>query len=155
MTELWTLAATSSITSPDDPVFIGKRGTAQTPANVSRRLKSAIAATNPKREGMGIAPLSERVTPHSLRRTFASLRYVVGDDPITVGEQGGWSDPSFPMKVYARAVKRREKLDGAALEQFDAALQWAQIGTKRETASDAGGEIPQLVDGKRRSRAGN
>jgi integrase len=50
--------------------------------------------------------LGERVTPHSLRRTFASLRYVVGDDPITVGEQGGWSDPSFPMKVYARAVKR-------------------------------------------------
>jgi hypothetical protein len=35
-----------------------------------------------------------------------------GRRPITVGEQEGWSDPSFPMKVYARAVKRREKLTG-------------------------------------------
>jgi integrase len=95
------------------------------------------------------------VTPHSLRRTFARLRYVVGDDPITVGEQGGWSDPSFPMKVYARAVKRREKLDGAALEQFDAALQWAQIGIKRETAPERTSPIGDAETSKRRSRAGN
>ena len=45
------------------------------------------------------------VTPHSLRRTYASLRYACGDDPVYVAEQGGWKDPTFPIRVYARAVK--------------------------------------------------
>jgi hypothetical protein len=32
------------------------------------------------------------------------------------------------LKVYAKAVKRRERLTGAYLEAFDRALDWAQIG---------------------------
>ena len=57
-----------------------------------------------------IAPVSERVTPHSLPRPFASLRFACGDDPIYVAEQGGWKDPAFPMRVYAKAVRRRDRL---------------------------------------------
>lgn len=68
------------------------------------------------------------VTPHSLRRTYASLRYACGDDPVYVAEQGGWKDPTFPIRVYARAVKRRERLSGAHLEAFTLALQWAGMG---------------------------
>jgi integrase len=67
------------------------------------------------------------VSPHSLRRTFASLRYACGHDPVYVAEQGGWADPNFPIKVYAKAVRRRERLFGAHLEAFDAALQWAAM----------------------------
>jgi integrase len=74
VTELWTLAATSPHTGPDDPVFVGRRRTRQTPDNVGRRLKSAIKKANAQLEGTGIAPVSERVLPHSLRRTYASLR---------------------------------------------------------------------------------
>jgi integrase len=65
--ELWTVAATSARTEPDDPVFVGTQRRRQTRGNVARRLKSAIAAANPKLEDLGIAPLSERVSPHSLR----------------------------------------------------------------------------------------
>jgi hypothetical protein len=32
------------------------------------------------------------------------------------------------MKVYASAVHRRERLIGAALREFDAALEWAAMG---------------------------
>jgi hypothetical protein len=46
-----------------------------------------------------------------------------------VAEQGGWADPSFPIKVYARAVRRRDRLPGAHREAFDAALQWAAMGS--------------------------
>jgi integrase len=131
--ELWTLLATSSHTAPDDPVFMGRRGTRQTPDNVGRRLKSAIKKVNPQLEALGIAPISERVSPHSLRRTFASLRYACGHDPVYVAEQGGWADPSFPIKVYAKAVRRRERLSGAHREAFDAALQWAAMGSGADT----------------------
>ena len=110
--ELWTLAATSERTEPDDPVFVGTHRTAQTPSNVGRRLKTAIRGANEKLEPLGIAPISERVTPHSLRRTYASLRYACGDDVVFVAEQGGWSDPSFPIRIYARSVRRRQKLSG-------------------------------------------
>lgn len=70
------------------------------------------------------------MSPHSLRRTYTSLRYACGDDPVYVAEQGGWADPSFPIKVYAKAVKRREKLSGTHREAFDAALHWAAMGSE-------------------------
>ncbi len=129
VTELWTLAATSSHTAPSDPVLLSSRGTRQTPSNVGRRLKTAIRKANPALLEMGIEPISERVSPHSLRRTFASLRYACGDDPVYVAEQGGWKDPTFPIKVYARAVRRREKFTGAHREAFDSAIDWAGLGT--------------------------
>lgn len=127
--ELWTLAATSTCTDPDDPVFVGRRGTRQTTDNVGRRLKSAITKANLALARQGIAPISERVSPHSLRRTYASLRFACGDDPVYVAEQGGWADPIFPMKVYAKAVRRRDRLYGAHREAFDAALDWAAMGS--------------------------
>lgn len=132
VTELWTLAATSSRTAPTDPVFVGRRGTRQTSDNVGRRLKSAIKKANPSLEAVGIAPLNERVSPHSLRRTYASLRYACGDDPVYVAQQGGWADPNFPIRVYAKAVKRRERLSGEHLEAFDAAIEWAAMGSEAD-----------------------
>ncbi len=135
VTELWTLAATSRRTDPDDPVFIGMQHTRQTPSNVGRRLKTAIKKANLKLAELEIEPIGERVTPHSLRRTYASLRYACGDDPVYVAEQGGWKDPSFPIRVYARAVRRRERLSGIHREAFDAALQWAAMGSEAENDS--------------------
>ena len=143
VTELWTLAATSSRTGADDPVFVGRRRTRQTPDNVGRRLKSAVKKANAQLDDIGIAPISERVSPHSLRRTYASLRYACGDDPVYVAEQGGWADPSFPIRVYAKAVRRRERLSGAHREAFDAALQWAAMGSE---AGDGPSEGSTLVD---------
>ncbi len=143
VTELWTLAATSPSTGPDDPVFIGRRGTRQTPDNVGRRLKSAIAKANIELDRLGIAPISKGVSPHSLRRTYASLRFACGDDPVYVAEQGGWADPIFPMKVYAKAVRRRDRLSGMHREAFDAALDWAAMGSG---AGDQPPGAPPVVD---------
>jgi integrase len=155
VTELWTLAATAANTAPGDPVFVSSQGTRQTPSNIGRRLKTAIRKANPKLEASEIPPLSERTSPHGFRRTFASIQYALGRDPIYVAQQGGWSDPGFPMKVYAQAVQRRHKLSGARLEEFDRALEWASSGaegkleTSRQMASDT------LHVEKRHSRAEN
>ncbi len=75
---------------------------------------------------------------NSLRRTYASLRFACGDVPVYVAEQGGWKDPSFPIRVYARAVKRRDRLSGAHREAFDAALDWAAMGSGAENDSSEG-----------------
>ena len=39
------------------------------------------------------------------------------------------------MRVYAKAVRRRDKLSGDHLEAFDAALVWALLGTNGEDAA--------------------
>lgn len=69
------------------------------------------------------------MTPHSLRRLYASLRFALGDDPVYVANQLGHTEPGFSMKVYASAVRRRERLIGTALSEFDAALDWAAMGS--------------------------
>jgi integrase len=56
----------------------GGRARRQSAANVARRLKTAIRQANARLEEVGIESISERVTPHSLRRTFASLRQAPG-----------------------------------------------------------------------------
>ena len=112
-----------------DPVFVTRTGRRQTVTNVDHRLKGAIKAANRELAKAGIEPISERVSPHSLRRTYASLRAAVGDHPVYIAEQLGHEDPGFTFRVYQRAAKHREKLSGAYLEAFDRALEWATIGT--------------------------
>lgn len=121
---------------PEAPVFSNRNGSRQTVSNVERRLKTAIRRANERLTQLGIEPISEQVTPHSLRRLYASLRFALGDDPVYVAQQLGHTEPAFSMRVYARAVRRRERLTGNALREFDRAVHWAQMGT--ETGSRQG-----------------
>jgi hypothetical protein len=41
----------------------------------------------------------------------------------------GHKDVRVTLKVYSRAVKRRSKLSGAYLAEFDRALAWAALST--------------------------
>jgi len=117
---------------PDEPVFLsgvrnGKRSR-QTPDNVARRIKTAIRRANESLCEVGIEPISERVSPHSLRRTYASVRAACGDDPVYIAEQLGHEDPTFTIRVYAKAAKRRARLSGEYLAAFTRALDWAEMG---------------------------
>lgn len=120
-----------------DPVFVGRLRDGEAPRmterTAHRRLRTAVKAANKKLAPLGIEQIGN-VSPHSLRRSFASLRYASGDDLIYVKEQGGWRDVRFPMQAYAKAVRRRSKLKGEHLRQFDAALDWARLGTSAESA---------------------
>jgi integrase len=103
-------------------------GRPQTIRNVEARIKTAVSRANERLEELAIEPLSERVTPHSLRRTYASLRFAKGDDSVQVAEQLGHTDGAFSQSVYAKAVKRRQRLKGNYLAEFDRALEWADMG---------------------------
>ena len=113
----------------DGPIFPNRNGQRQSVSNVERRMKTAIRRANVRLDKLGIRPIDEAATPHSLRRLYASLRFALGDDPVYVAAQLGHTEPGFSMKVYASAVRRRERLIGAALREFDAALDWAAMGS--------------------------
>jgi integrase len=124
------------------PVFLSEHGgevRRQSEANVSRRLKTSIKRANVKLVGLDIDPISDKVTPHSLRRTYASIRAALKDDPLYVSEQMGHKDVRFTLNVYSRAVKRRVKLHGAHLAEFDRTLAWAELPTaeKAQTGTNA------------------
>ena len=82
------------------------------------------------------------MTPYSLRRTYASLRFALGDDPVYVAEQMGHADAGrLAANLYAKAVKRRAKLSGAYLAEFDRALAWATLPSSEWAATGSGRQI--------------
>ncbi len=114
--ELATWRARSPRTRPGDPVFVSRerhgRHARQTPRNVQARLTTAVKAANVELVKLGIEPIG-KVSPHSLRRTYASLRAALRDDPVFIAEQPGHRATAlcFMFSTYQRAVKRREEAD--------------------------------------------
>ena len=62
-----------------------------------------------------------RLTPHSLRRTFTSLLYAIGEPAPTVMAEMGHTHPALALRIYAAAMRRdagenerlRELVEGA------------------------------------------
>jgi integrase len=114
---------------PSDYVIATGTGRKHSPSNLRRDvLTKATTSANLKLEEVGIAPLG-RVTFHSLRRTYASLRIACGDDVSYVADQLGHEDPRFTLRVYAQASKRRDRLAKVHLKEYDRALEWAAMGS--------------------------
>lgn len=136
--------------SAEGPMFRNRKGRRQGVSNVERRLKTAIRRANKRLVEIGLRPIDEAVTPHSLRRLYASLRFALGDDPVYVANQLGHTEPGFSMKVYASAVRRRARLTGVALREFNAALQWAAVGSGEADPVDSepsedDGQLPETA----------
>jgi integrase len=51
--------------------------------------------------------LPEKVTPHTRRRTFASLALAAGREPRWVMAQLGHTDARFTLNVYAQVMQRQ------------------------------------------------
>jgi integrase len=68
----------------------------------------AVGCANANLEGEGLPPLPVKLTPHSLRRTFCSLLYALGETPPVVMQEMGHTDPALALKVYAQAMRRGE-----------------------------------------------
>lgn len=124
-----TLARAEGDPKPTDFVVATSTGHKHNPSNLRRDvLVPAVEAANAKLAEIGIAPIG-RVTFHSLRRSYASLRCACGDDVRYTADQLGHEDPRFTLRVYTQATKRRDRLSGPHLKAYDRALEWAQMGT--------------------------
>lgn len=153
--ELATWRAQSPRSGASDPVFVNREARRQTLRNVEKTIKTTVRHANERLSRLGIEPMSQKVTPYSLRRTYASVRYALGDDPVYIAEQIGHDDSGeLSMRVYARAIKRRGRLNGVHLIEYDKALEWAQMGTSGADAVTLGerAEEPQTPDPALESR---
>jgi integrase len=122
----------SSFKRPTDLVFPTTTGKPDNRNNVRKRLLvKAIEKANSRLAELGIEPIGT-VAPHGLRRTYASLRHAAGDEVAYTSDQLGHEDPTFSLRIYVHATKRRERLTEAERREFNRAVewaQWAQMGT--------------------------
>ncbi|MDQ3647206.1 MAG: site-specific integrase [Actinomycetota bacterium] len=109
------------------PVFPTRNGGRLNASNLRNRLlngtparkgkqptKGVVQRVNERRETEGRMLLPERVTPHTLRRTFASLALAAGRDPRWVMGQLGHTDARLTLNLYAQ-VMQRQRVDEALI----------------------------------------
>ncbi|HEV7492526.1 tyrosine-type recombinase/integrase [Baekduia sp.] len=93
----------------DALVFGTRTGKRQGSSNVRRRvLARAVELANASLLERELDPLPERLTPHGLRRTFASLLFAIGEPPPRVMGQMGHTTPALTLAIYAREMDRRD-----------------------------------------------
>ena len=81
-------------------VFATSTGRAVTATNVRKRiLQPAIARASETLERQDEAPLPDGITPHALRRTFASLLFAIGESPPYVIHQLGHATPALTLEI--------------------------------------------------------
>jgi len=96
-----------------EPAFPTRNGTRQNPGNVRARLLGpARVRANQLLEERGHRQIAH-MTPHSLRRTFASLLAEVGVSPRRAMYLIGHTDPMLTMRVYQQVLNMGSEALGA------------------------------------------
>jgi integrase len=98
-----------STKSPDALVFATSEGHRFGASNVRRRvLAKAVERANVRLGEAELPPLPVGLTPHSLRRTYCSRLYALGQSPPEVMAEMGHTDPKLVLSIYAHAMRRDE-----------------------------------------------
>ncbi|MDQ6804723.1 MAG: tyrosine-type recombinase/integrase, partial [Actinomycetota bacterium] len=95
--------------APEAFVFATLTGARPGVDNVRNRvLAPAVKLASEQLVEDGSSPLPDGLSPHSLRRTFASVLYALGEDPGVVMDEMGHSDPGLSLAVYRQTMRRGE-----------------------------------------------
>jgi integrase len=96
---------------PGDLVFGTSTGKPQNRNHVRRRVlvRAAGVANEHIAERGGCEPLPEGLSPHALRRSFASWLIGEGEDLAYVQQQLGHEDPSMTLGIYAKALRSKTR----------------------------------------------
>ena len=131
--------------APSDHFFGTASGQRRDPDRFRDRiLYRAVDRANENRARHGLAPLTE-ITPHSMRRTWATLAASVGRDPKWIASQIGHTDPEFTFSVYQQVATRRY-IDEQAI--------WTVMRFQDEPAERVPSrQITRYADGDPRGRA--
>jgi integrase len=127
------LKASRSGTQLDLYVFPTATGARQSPSNLRNRiLAPAVKRANAALAKDDLPPLP-KLTPHSLRRTFASLLYAIGEPPPVVMAEMGHTDAGLALRIYAQAMRRDEE----EADRLHLLLAGAQIKDPSRTALES------------------
>jgi integrase len=107
-----------------DYVFSTATGKADTRSNVAKRLKRVVKRANAALAEQDVALIPSELTPHSLRRTFASFLYLRGESPVYVMNQMGHTDPKLALRIYTRVMGENSRTRGARLVGVLDGSQW-------------------------------
>jgi hypothetical protein len=118
----------------------------------NRVLALSVERANERLAERDVAPLPERLTPHSSRRTFISLLLAIGEDVPYLMRQVGHSDPKVALAIYAQVMFRGEG-ERERLRALVEGSHWAPIGTSTdfeaaETTADASEEAENPADSR-------
>jgi integrase len=92
---------------PTNHFFGTSRGTRRDPDRFRDRvLERSVTLANEKRSEQGL-PTLPRITPHSLRRTWAMFAAQAGRDPHWISDQIGHASAAFTLEVYQQTRNRR------------------------------------------------
>jgi integrase len=134
------------------PIFPTRTGGMLNASNLrGRLLKETVKRVNERREKEGRMLLPEKVTPHTLRRTFASLALAAGRDPRWVMGQLGHTDARLTLNVYAQ-VMQRHRVDEALIRQlmrFPDEPEERHRGPANETRIETTGRLGATSQGRR------
>lgn len=135
--ELLTVRARHSDAPTDGLVFPTLTGGRQSTDNLrSRVLNVAVKHANENLAKQELPPLPDGITPHSLRRTFASVLYALGEDPGIVMDEMGHTHPALALRVYRQSMRRGED-EKQQLRALIEGNQLAVIGRRAaETSSE-------------------
>ncbi len=123
---------------PVDYVFATATGKAYTRWNITKRLKRAAKRANEALTDSDTPLIPPGLSPHSLRRTFASLLYLRGENPVYVMHQMGHTDPKLALRIYTKVMgEQRRRGPGARLVGVLDGATWTQTLPGAEFSVDA------------------
>jgi integrase len=121
----------------DDLVFCTSKGTPLNRNNIRTRVVGkTVQAASEKLAKAGVPRITDGVTNHSLRRTFASLLYEAGASPAYVMGQMGHTSSALALEVYAKKMARSRDT-GARMDAVIQGADWALSGTNSANSPNA------------------
>jgi integrase len=108
----------------------------------NRVLAPAVKKANERLAKEDLPPLPAKVTPHTLRRTFASVLYALGEPPPVVMAEMGHSTPTEALRLDAQ-VMRRDENEKAALQRL---MSGGVLAANGSTSENRGVGAPDRTD---------
>ena len=134
---------------PDALVFGTSSGRQHGATNIRRRvLAKAVEHANKELATQKQEPLPGGLTPHSLRRTFASLLFAVGESPPYVMAQMGHTTANLTLAIYARQMDRRDG-EPQRLRALVEGREWVATGSTDPKTAKEGTAVAAENGGKR------
>lgn len=132
-------------TKATDPMFPTATGGRMTATNVRRRALAGSLKRAAELRPDGAMALPANITPHALRRTYASLALAARAEVPFVMAQLGHSDPKMTLAVYAQVLQRKD---------LDRALIWELMRFRSDPKIDPMAPSPKKKPRRRGARSG-